>query len=625
MSLTKVSSLAKKSVQPASLLLLLALISVTVNATVYLSKPYSPQASADYPQNLYWGDTHVHTTLSPDAYSLGTTLSPDNAYRFAKGETVTSNTGQTAKINRPLDFILLSDHAEFLGVFPLLDKKDPLFINTKLGKRWLAMYKNNQRMEAFNEFLDTLWGKRKFDYPKQVKQTIWQQVTAAADKHNQPGIFTAFIGFEWSSLPNGNNLHRNIVFRDDANKANLTIPFSSIDSSNPENLWQYLNGYEQMSNGKIMAIAHNGNVSNGLMFSDKNYDGKPLTQSYAKSRARWEPLYEVTQIKGDGEAHPYLSPDDAFADYETWDTSNLSIEQPPKEKWMLKHEYARSALKLGLQFEKTLGTNPFKFGMIGSSDSHTGLAAVEESNFWGKFGKDEPSATRAHENFRNTLITKNYSATGYTAVWATANTRAAIFDAMQRRETYASTGPRIMVRFFGGWNFQQGDDKRPNYVAAGYTNGVPMGGDLSQSPKNKSPRFLIVSSKDPNGANLDRIQVIKGWLNKSGEAQEQVYNVAVSGHRKIDQKNGKVNTIKSTVNIKTATYTNTVGGTQLSTVWEDPDFNSQQKAFYYVRVLEIPTPRWTTYDAAFYGNKLPKGVPAIHQERAYTSPIWYTP
>lgn len=587
-----------------------------------VAKPYSPYVNSGYPRQVFWGDTHVHTTRSPDAYSLGTTLTQADAYRFARGETVTSNTGQPVRLSRPLDFLLVSDHAEFMGVFSLLDQQDPAFLKSEVGQRWHKMYTENKRREVFIEFTETLNGIRKYDYDKAIKQSVWHEVIETAEQFNQPGKFTALIGFEWSSMPEGgNNLHRNIIFRDDGSKARQVLPFSALDSQNPEDLWDYLARYEQLTGGKVLAIPHNGNVSNGTMFSDKTFKGKPLTRDHAETRIRWEPLIEATQIKGDGETHPFLSPDDEFADYETWDKSNLARDQPPKQPWMLKHEYARSALKLGLELEQSLGANPYKFGLIGSSDSHTGIPAVEENNFFGKFGREEPFSQRMYGDLEG-LAAKTYAASGFAAVWATENTREALFDAMQRKETYATTGPRMLVRFFGGWDFKQQDHLRPDYDLIGYRNGVPMGGDLYKpAGDNKAPKFLVVASKDPQGANLERIQIVKGWLNSDGRSAEKVYNVAVSDKRKI--KNNKAKSLKSSVDISTATYTNSVGAAQLSSVWSDPDFDPQQSAFYYVRVLEIPTPRWTTYDGAFYGTELPEGVPAQHQERAYSSPIWY--
>ena len=586
---------------------------------------YSPYPPRDFPEQLYWGDTHVHTNLSTDSYTFkNEAITPELAYRFAKGETIASATGQPVRLSRPLDFLVITDHAEFLGVFPLLDHGDQAALETEIGKRWKAIFAEHKPGKAFAEVMQVKRDELPLSQDDKLLRNVWHEVTAAADRHNDPGTFTAFIGYEWTSMPTGNNLHRNMIFRDDASKANQVLPFSAMDSHNPEDLWQFLAGYEAQTGGRILAIPHNANASNGAMFSDKTYQGAPLTKAHAETRMRWEPLVEVTQIKGDGESHPYLSPDDEFADFENWDDSNFGPEQPPKEPWMLKHEYARGALKVGLEQEAILGANPYKFGMIGSSDSHTSLAAVEEDNFFGKYPIDEPSDKRVTGHLES-MQTSDYVASGYAAVWATENTREALFDAMQRKETYATTGPRITVRFFGSWDYADDDHLRPDYAAIGYARGVPMGGDLSQAPEGTAPSFLVVATRDPMGANLDRVQIIKGWLEEDGKAREQIYEVALSDNRQPDPATGRAPALRSTVDVKTASYTNSIGAAELSSVWTDPDFDPTQRAFYYVRVLEIPTPRWTTYDAAFYGTTLPDNFPAEIQERAYTSPIWYTP
>jgi len=582
---------------------------------------YSPYVNIDFPRNLYWGDTHVHTNLSADAYGFSNRLTSDDAFRFAEGATVISNTGQPVRLSRPLDFLAVTDHAEYLGVSAMLDHQGDELAYSEIGRRWLQLLKGGKRQQILVASQQVSSGTMKLSHDPAVARTVWQQVAETADRYNEPGRFTAFIGYEWSALPDGNNLHRNVIFRDGADTVTGALPFSAVDSRNPEDLWRYLEHYERITGGRALAIPHNANVSNGLMFSNKTYNGDPMTTAYATTRVRWEPVIEVTQIKGDGETHPYLSPEDEFADFETWDAGNFALPRAPKENWMLQHEYARSALKNGLAAEEAIGANPFRFGMIGSSDTHIALSAVEENNYFGKFALDEPSAGRA---FSEPMPAARYAASGYAAVWARENTRESIFDAFQRREVYATTGPRIVVRFFGGWDFDDQDALRPDYAAIGYREGVPMGGDLGPAPAGDAPRFLILAGKDPMGANLDRAQVVKGWLDRNGSLREKVYNVALSGNRSFDA-NGRVAAIRSSVDIKSATYTNTVGESQLATVWQDPDFSANERAFYYVRVLEIPTPRWTAYDAAFYGTELPKTVPAEIQERAYTSPIWYSP
>jgi Protein of unknown function (DUF3604) len=598
---------------------------------------YSPYANQDFPNQLYWGDTHVHTNLSADAYGFGNSLTPEDAYRFARGATITSNSGQPARLRRPLDFLVISDHAEFLGVSSLLDSNSEQLNNSAIGQRWLKLLKEgksrqimvegkrvnvDQKLQILLDSSRASMGELEISHDESVSTTIWHQVARTADQHNDPGTFTAFIGYEWSSLPGGNNLHRNVIFRDGFSRVKDILPFSAIDSQNPEDLWRYLDSYEALTGGRVMAIPHNGNISNGLMYSDSSYAGEPMTTSYAQTRARWEPVIEVTQIKGDAETHPYLSPDDTFADFETWDDGNFGMPKIPKTNSMLQYEYARSTFKNGLKLEQKLGANPFKFGMIGSTDTHVAMSAVEENNYFGKFSVDEPSPGRTHSE---PMAAARYVASGYAGVWARENTREALFDAMQRREIYATTGPRITVRLFGGWHFDHLDAQRPDYAAIGYQKGVPMGGDLDNSIEGRSPGFLVVASKDAEGANLDRVQIIKGWLDANGNAREKVYDVALSDDRVVSTETGRAPALKSTVNIATASYTNTIGDAQLAAVWEDPDFNPAQPSFYYARVLEIPTPRWSTYDAAFYGVELSEKVPAEIQERAYTSPIWYTP
>jgi len=464
-------------------------------------------------------------------------------------------------------------------------------------------------------------------------RSAWQEVIKAADEANDPGHFTAFIGYEWTSGTGGNNLHRNVIFRENGAKAGLVEPFTTqkpLGSDNPRDLWKWMAESEAKTGSEVLALAHNGNLSNGRMFPIiESFTGTPIDRAYAEGRMRWEPLYEVTQIKGDGETHPFLSPNDEFANYERWDKGNLDLSEA-KTPAMLEFEYARSALKNGLKMEAELGINPYKFGMVGSTDAHTALAAVEENNFFGKTSSAEPSAERAMHPFVKNPATGavimgwETVASGYAAVWATENTRAALFDAMKRREVYATTGPRMLVRFFGGWDFDAKDAQTRSPAVAGYTKGVPMGGDLQQAPAGKSPTFLVAALKDPIGANLDRLQVIKGWLDKNGAVHEQIYDVVWGGDR-TPGADGTLPPVGNTVDVANATWTNTIGAPELITAWQDPDFDPSLRAFYYVRVLEIPTPRWTAYDAKYFGIKMPTEVPMFGQERAYTSPIWYTP
>ncbi|KAA1174489.1 DUF3604 domain-containing protein [Marinobacter salinexigens] len=588
----------------------------------------------DYPQQVLWGDTHLHTSYSFDAALMGVKgLTPEDAYRFARGEEVEAADGMMAKLNRPLDFLMVSDHAEYLGLLPMLSAGDPELMKEETGRRWAKMLQEGGEtaLNAMFEIHRDINSNNKSLTNAKIESSAWGSVTAAADKFNDPGKFTALIGYEWTTMPGGNNLHRVVMFADDASKAGQILPFSSFDSEDPEDLWRYLQDYEQKTDGRVLAIPHNGNVSNGLMFALTDRDGNPLTREYAETRSRWEPVMEVTQIKGDGETHPKLSPDDEFADFETWDKGNLTGFEA-KQDDMLPFEYARSALKLGLQQEAELGVNPFKLGMIGSTDAHTSISAVEENNFWGKFTVYGPSAKRAEmtpyvkgkKGKVFNLGVDEAAASGYAAVWAKENTRAALFDAIKRRETYASTGPRITLRFFGGWDYSDQEVNYPDYVDRGYEKGVPMGGDLTSAPDGKAPRFMISATRDPEGANLDRVQIVKGWHANDGTLHEKVYDVAWSDDRQANAA-GKLPPVGNTVDEDTATWTNTIGAAELATVWTDPDFDQSERAFYYVRVLEIPTPRWPNYDEVHFGEKVDTDLPRSIQERAYSSPIWYTP
>jgi hypothetical protein len=526
-----------------------------------------------------------------------------------------------------------------MGFFPLIIGGDPKIMADPQGRRWNEMINAGKGAEAAMEIIVSFG---KGTIPKAIMPVpgtpayrgAWQETIKAAEAANEPGHFTAFIGYEWTSNTGGNNLHRNVIFRDDATKAGQVEPYTTIKplgSDNPVDLWRWMAAYEEKTGGDVLAIAHNGNLSNGQMFPFVEAFGKKLDREYAQSRALWERLYEVTQTKGDGEAHPFLSPNDEFADFETWDKGNLdgSI---PKKKEMLEFEYVRSALKNGLKLEEQFGVNPYKFGLIGSSDAHTGLAAMEEENFFGKTTPQEPSPHRLTANFVNNeksgvrIMDWEVSASGYAAVWARKNTRESLFDAMERRETYATTGPRMIVRFFGGWDFEPEDAHNRLPAAIGYAKGVPMGGDLGDAAAGKSPTFLVGALKDPIGANLDRIQIIKGWLDAKGDLQEKVYDVVWGdADKRRPGTDGKLPPVGSTVDVANATWTNTIGDPELITVWEDPDFDTGQRAFYYARVVEIPTPRWTAYDAKRFGTEPLADTRMTLQERAYTSPIWYTP
>ncbi len=461
--------------------------------------------------------------------------------------------------------------------------------------------------------------------------SVWEHVVKTAEDYNDPGHFTALIGFEWTSLVKGNNLHRNVIFRGGADKAGQVVPFTTqapIGSTDPLDLYAWLENYEARTGGSALALAHNGNLSNGLMFPvDAQYTGRKLDEDYVANRARWEPMYEITQIKGDGETHPLLSPDDAFSDYETWDAGNLDLSESKTDD-MLAREYAREALKVGLLLEARLGINPYKFGIVGSTDSHTALATAQEDNFFGKHAGTEPSAERMRHPFTKTEngVFEGWqtAASGLAAVYATENTREAIWDAMARKEVYATTGTRMRVRFFGGWEYTMDDLNSRQPAFRGYEKGVPMGGDLRQNSSGGAPTFMVYALRDPIGANLDRIQIVKGWLGADGKTHEKVYDVAWSMGREPDA-SGVLPPVGNTVDVKAANWTNTIGTSELGTVWTDSDFDPNLRAFYYARVIEIPTPRWIVYDAFRFGVDIPEGAETIHQERAYTSPVWYTP
>jgi hypothetical protein len=603
------------------------------------TQPYSPYAQRNFPDRPLWGDTHLHTAVSFDAGAFGARLLPPDAYKFAKGEEVISSTGQAVRLSRPLDFLVVADHSDNMGFFPKLQEGAPYVMANDKGRKWNGMI-NRGGQEAVQAAAEIIGDFSQGNFPNDLKslpgmsiyRSTWDETINAAEEANAPGTFTAFIGYEWTSLIKGNNLHRVVVYRDGGDRARLLEPYTTekpLGSPDPVDLWKWMADYEAKTAGQLLAIAHNGNLSNGIMFPESKALGKKINKNYVEARARWEPLYEVTQIKGDGEAHPLLSKNDEFADYGTWDQGNLDLSEA-KTNEMLRFEYARSALKTGLRLENKLGTNPYQFGLIGSTDSHTALAAVEEDSFFGKHAGTEPNKDR-YKHPMAKMGDKEYKgysplASGWAAVWAEENTRASIFDAMQRKETYATTGSRMTVRFFGGWDFNSEDANNRLPAGVGYAKGVPMGGDMSARPEgDKAPTFLIAALKDPIGGNLDRIQVIKGWVDDKKEMHEKVYDVAWSGDRKPDAKTEKLPSVGNTVDVANATWTNTIGATELITTWKDPDFDAGQNAFYYARVIEIPTPRWTAYDAKYYKTKMPEEVPMITTERAYTSPIWYKP
>ncbi len=571
------------------------------------SEPPAAASHQPRPNLLLWGDTHLHTSLSIDARGFGVRLGPEQAYRFARGETVTSTHTGAARLARPLDFLVIADHSDGLGVMNAIIDGDDRLMGDPQVRAWHNRLVTGGRA-AYEATIEIILGFTRGGVPEVLEspaftRSVWDSYIHTADKFNEPGRFTALIGYEWTSTEAGNNLHRNVIYRGDAAAASVMLPYTSLESFNPEDLWRWMRAYEQASGSEVLALAHNANLSNGIMFPVEvnPATGKPLGVDYLRERARWEPLYEVTQIKGDSESHPYLSPNDEYAGHDVlWDRANLL--RVPKDPAMLRYEYAREALKSGLLLEAEYGENPYRFGMIGSSDSHTALATADEDNFFGKHSGLEPRPDRwkhtAGPPDGDVVFGWEYLSSGYAAVWAAENTRDAIFAAMQRREVYATTGPRIAVRVFAGWRFSDEDLSSPAFEQRGYDNGVPMGGTLPPREGDAAPGLMIAAMKDPMSGDIDRLQVIKGWLDQHGETREQVYDLVESSAE---------------------------GHAELRMLWTDPEFDKDEAAFYYVRVIEKPTPRWTAHDARRFEVTMDAPVPMTVRERAYTSPIWYSP
>lgn len=586
------------------------------NATTATPPPAKAATEYNPQRNLYWGDLHIHTSFSTDAYTNGVRATPDDAYTFAKGGEIEHAAGYSIRIRRPLDFAAVTDHSEYLGVVRATEPDGPLS-HGGLRERLL----NDGPLEITIMLARFLVGFDLEDYIvpgwESISRGAWQETVATAERHNDPDRFTAFVGYEYTSMPEERNLHRNVIYR----SANVPeLPFSSVDSENPEDLWSELE--RQRKHGmESFAIPHNSNLSDGKMYDSIMFNGAPMDAAYARRRMDNEPLSEIFQVKGSSETNPLLSEEDQFAGFEIFDTMLAQHQATSRAKG----SHARDALRTGLEMSHGEGFNPYRFGVIGSSDGHNASSPVEENNFHGKLPLLDGSAAlrmRLASYAPTTMVGgKRWSAAGLAAVWAQENTRESLFDAMRLKETYATSGPRMAVRFFGGWHYPRDLLQRQDWMALAEQRGVPMGGDLPAGDA-AAPSFAVWAIRDPESGNLDRIQIIKGWVDETGKSHEKIFDVAWSGERSIDAA-GNLPAVGNTVDATTASYHNSIGAEQLSAVWTDPEFDPVRQAFYYARVIEIPTPRWTTFDAMQLG--IPAPEPVSLQERAVTSAIWYSP
>ena len=624
-------------------------------------------AAVSEEKRLLWGDTHLHSSYSPDAFMAGNRdADPDVAYRFAKGEPVVHPYARNrVQINEPLDFLAVADHAEYLGVLPPVMSGN--FEQPQAGlfeklKSWALIKALNWSIEdpaegtknftlrlpeptiqsgdsrdPIQAAIDagTDGGLESFglineEAADRISASQWSRSMQAAQQHNQPGVFTTLVGWEWSQTASGANLHR-VVVSDIAPSAAKDIdPVGADDAPYPEQLWDSLDTLTSKTGARFIAIPHNSNLSKGYMFASRQLNGEPMTPAYASKRMQWEPLVEVTQNKGDSETHPDLAPEDEFANFERFDFYLQKFPQAKGYK-IQRGDTIRTALQDGLALEQQLGLNPFQFGLIGSTDAHTSMASAEEPNFWGKVGTDSiPQNKRrdddpdGYADGKQSFNGWNMQAAGLAAVWSDRNDRQSIIAAMQRRETYATTGPRTWLRAFAGWDFTEDDLAGEDFAARGYGGGVPMGGELTKAPEGAAPRFMIMAAKGANDHNLDRIQVVKSWLDNQGQAREKIFNVAWSGDRSLDAA-GKLPAVGSSANTRTGKTSNDIGAEQLATVWQDPEFDADSAAVYYLRVLQIPTVRHSQMDAIALGVETPYEGPATIQERAYSSPFWYRP
>jgi len=596
----------------------IVILVLTITATLVVAPACAQQANPE--RNAYFGETHIHTSWSFDAYTFGNLKAgPEDAYKYAMGQPIMHPAGYQVKINRPLDFLAVTDHAEYVGIAPLAN--DP---NSDISKLPIAEQLKVRSKDDIQRVYLFLGGSIIRNQPiaeltsSKVTGSVWKQIVAAADKYYQPGKFTTFAAYEWTSTPDNRNMHRNIIFKD--SKKVPDYPFSSMDSNHPEDLWNWMDTQRKAGN-ELLAISHNANLSDGIMFPlEVDSKNRPIDAAWAQERINNEPLTEIHQLKGTSETHPMLSPNDEFADYELLNYILGGVERNPK----VHGSYVREAWENGVAMQDSRGYNPYKMGVVGASDSHNTGSGYSQNDYFGGHGLlDAAPQQRLSGKKEAGLNMGLLSTAGLGGVWAEENTRESIFAAMQRKETFGTSGVRIRVRFFGGWDYRADVLSRKDWVKLGYANGVPMGGDLK--PKaGQAPTFIVWAVKDPDDANLDRIQIIKGWT-KSGQIFEKIYDLAWSGNRKPDPVTGKVPAVGSTVDVKNATYTNTIGAVELKKVWKDPDFDPSLHTFYYVRVLQIPTPRWSTYDAKKLGVPPPNWVAATVQERAWTSPIWYVP